>query len=125
MTENQNVTVVPMITSPKHGAYEWYGHQFESTVELRGRFRHQRHTCRFTVTYFDETTETRREYQGPIVKGEYAFMTAQASVISSHPIALPEVIDVADGDLISILGKTFRIQDDKALHDPRLVRVED
>ncbi|MBF6460165.1 hypothetical protein IU433_14080 [Nocardia puris] len=121
---NTQITVVPMITSPKHSAYEWFGHQFESTVDLVGRFRHQGRVCRFSVTYLDETTESRRTFRGPIETGEYAFLVAQPAILSATPIDQPDVIEVRNGDLISIVGRTFRIQDDRALNDPRLVRVE-
>ncbi|MBH0778810.1 hypothetical protein [Nocardia bovistercoris] len=122
--QTQTPIVVLMRTDPECDAHGNYGHSFSSTVELRGKFRHQRSQCNFTVHYLDETTESRREYQGPIIKGEYAFLVPQATVISSHPIARRTVIEVENGDLISIVGRTFRISDDVPLDNPRLIRVQ-
>ncbi|MBF6332460.1 hypothetical protein [Nocardia transvalensis] len=122
---NQDPIVVPMMTAPKAQACDNYGHQFESIVELRGTFRHQGRPCHFMVVYLDETTVSRREFRGPVVAGEHAYLVPQPVVIAAWPQNRPLVIDVADGDVISILGRCFRIQDDRALYDPRLVRVED
>jgi len=123
--------VIPMTTSPEHQLYthgeDRYGHEFQSAagVVLNGRFRHQGHDCDYTITYFDDTTSSRRETGGPIITGEWAFMSALPTIISANPRPwnTQQRIHVKDGDLVSILGRTFRIQDDRRLYNPRLVRV--
>jgi|GEM_PF-6652872 len=125
MCIDQAPKVVRMVTSPAYRAPERYGHEFESIEHLNGRFRLQGHPCRFQVVYLDETTTSRREHDGPVVAGEYAFIFPISTMISDSPIEQPPLIAVDNGDLISICGRTFRIQDDRYNNDPRLVRVRD
>ncbi|WP_067565857.1 hypothetical protein [Nocardia acidivorans] len=124
MIHNSTATVIEMVATPEHKAYGNPGHMHESVVELRGNFRHQGRNSRYLVIYLDDEAVTRREHGGPMVKGEYAYMLALPTVISNRPAPVVRVIDVKDGDEISILGRVFRIQDDRRGYDPRLIRVE-
>ncbi|WP_280426499.1 hypothetical protein [Nocardia carnea] len=123
--QTQTTTAVPMTLVPEVRAGEYYGHKHESTVSLRGNFRHQGRACDFRVTYYDADTRHVIPSFGTEMEGESAHMVAQSSAFAAMPVDVPDRIEVRDGDLVSICGRVFRICDDRRFADPRLVLVED
>lgn len=67
---------------------------------------------RYGLGYVDSTGECRRVYQGPILPGPYAFMTANAIVISAHKTGpAPVVIEFDLGDTVEFHdGQRFTIR---------------
>lgn len=105
------------------------GHVFETerdVVILRGKAKHAGgRVCDFTLHYHDDqAAPTRREYKGPLVEGEYAYLVPQATVIAAHPLPRPTtVIEIKDGDFLLIQGRVFQLRDDRMLDYPQLVRL--
>lgn len=122
-----NVHVLPAslveARSATFAGHDNYGHQFEADVELRGKFRHEGRESRYSVHYGDEYHWTRTEYDGPVDQIEHAYLAALPALIVNAPGQVPGVVDVQDGDLILIVGRTLQIRDDQPWSPPRLVRV--
>lgn len=91
----------------------------DGTALLRGKFRHNPHHRMAVV----RSNTPGKDVDG---NGNEVVFSARASVISAYilPSDKIPVYDVADGDLIKVDGEVYRIADDRALADPRLVRVE-
>lgn len=117
--------VVRMATNMNEHKFPGHTFQTPENFKLRGQFKYQSHPASFSVFYMDETTESRRVHGGPMVAGEYAFLVAHPTVFSSY-LVRPEpasVIAVENGDVLSILGRVFQIQDGNRTEDPKLVRI--
>lgn len=117
--------VVPMSTNMNE--HRFPGHTFLSpeNFKLNGQFKYQSHPASFSVYYMDENTKSRRVYEGPMVAGEYAYMVAHPTVFSSYLVRheARTVVAVENGDVLSILGRLFQIQDGSSTEDPKLVRI--
>lgn len=100
------------------------GNIFEGVMHVRGSFKHQgRIAMRYSVTWGNENYVSRREYGGPIVTGEHGYLSPQATVIAATPIERPDYVEVRDGDVLKFGDILLQIRDDKALQNPRLVRI--
>jgi hypothetical protein len=100
----------------------WY----EGTIEYRCKSKHQSgRLTNFAVSFLSAEGKCRREHGGPDVPGPYAFGTALPTVISAHPMAQTPHIDVEVGDFLIIGGLFWQLREDRRLHDPRLVLIDE
>lgn len=94
---------------------------------LRSRsFRHNRGRFAVSILPSQEALEGWNRRGKHWADGERGSLQAQASVIAASrlPGDDPEVIEVEPGDILVTAWGNFRIQDDVALSDPRLVEVK-
>ena len=65
----------------------------------------------FSVGFLTADMSGRKEFQGPIENGPWAWANANATVISAHYIPEPKSFTVEDGDLIVLGTDIYRVYD--------------
>ena len=67
----------------------------------------------FSVFGWNEHTKQRVEYQGPLVQGPYATMSANGVMITAHKQEQKELLEVSLEDTLEIDGVEYTIQMDR------------
>lgn len=125
LAERRQAIHIPMRLVPVYRIYDERnrGHQWESEVVVRGRFRHQGRAWSFTVMYGDAEQWTRVRDGGDMVQLERAYLVAQADVLQSArygDTAQVPVVEVRDGDVLEVCGRRLQIRDNVAFQNPQL-----
>lgn len=134
MTNTENATriakvhVAEVVPNPGYGTDNWKTPDFTDNVtKIRLYSRHQGRTCTWVLGYVGPDGESRREYQGPILPGPYAYLVPEATVIADtrSPGDRAPVDELAEGDIVVIRGVAFRIDDSRGrfAQNPQLVPI--
>jgi hypothetical protein len=67
----------------------------------------------YSIFGWNEKTEARVEYQGPMVQGPYASMSANGVMITAHRQEPKARIDVSVNDTLEIDGREYSIRLDR------------